>query len=249
MSYSAPGTPPRYPTPSTLRQASSPLVHSTTAPTTPTTANQIRSFSDAALAVTAASKQAKRSSLHGAGIPAPSGVPGTPPPGALGLSGVNGGTGAGNPNKTRARDLLRKHYGLGVGPPPSMQGKVADPMDLGMSYLLTSSFMPSILHPLKRPITSYHSCITREYRYPRMLLLYGETISVCQHCAALSEQNNRVLKIPLGFIFPLDSTAFDAKAYYEQLITTSSLPVLLRRENELLTGMSLWFSPPSCHSR
>ena len=107
MSYSAPGTPPRYPTPSTLRQASSPLVHSTTAPTTPTTANQIRSFSDAALAVTAASKQAKRSSLHGAGIPAPSGVLGTPPPGALGLSGVSGGTGAGNPYKTRARDLLR----------------------------------------------------------------------------------------------------------------------------------------------
>lgn len=33
----------------------------------------------------------------------------------------------------------------------------------------------------------------------------------------------------------LDSNAFDAKAYYEQLITTSSLPTLLKRENELLT--------------
>ncbi|EKM58229.1 uncharacterized protein PHACADRAFT_252401 [Phanerochaete carnosa HHB-10118-sp] len=33
----------------------------------------------------------------------------------------------------------------------------------------------------------------------------------------------------------LDSTAFDAKAYYEQLITTASLPALLRKENELLT--------------
>lgn len=33
----------------------------------------------------------------------------------------------------------------------------------------------------------------------------------------------------------LDSTAFDARAYYEQLITTSSLPTLLKRENELLT--------------
>lgn len=33
-----------------------------------------------------------------------------------------------------------------------------------------------------------------------------------------------------------DSTAFDAKAYYEQLITTASLPALLKRENELLTG-------------
>jgi predicted S18 family serine protease len=33
----------------------------------------------------------------------------------------------------------------------------------------------------------------------------------------------------------LDSPAFDAKTYYEQLITTSSLPTLLKRENELLT--------------
>jgi hypothetical protein len=34
----------------------------------------------------------------------------------------------------------------------------------------------------------------------------------------------------------LDSSAFDAKSYYEQLITTSSLPALLKRENELLSG-------------
>ncbi|KZT22051.1 hypothetical protein NEOLEDRAFT_1138609 [Neolentinus lepideus HHB14362 ss-1] len=62
-------------------------------------------------------------------------------------------------SSSRARDLLRKHYGLGVGvPQPS--GKERDPMDL-------------------------------------------------------------------------DSTAFDAKAYYDQLITTASLPTLLRRENEL----------------
>ncbi|KAF7312486.1 hypothetical protein MIND_00262300 [Mycena indigotica] len=33
----------------------------------------------------------------------------------------------------------------------------------------------------------------------------------------------------------LDSTAFDAKSYYEQLITTSSLSGLIKRENELLT--------------
>ncbi|RDB26041.1 hypothetical protein Hypma_006656 [Hypsizygus marmoreus] len=66
------------------------------------------------------------------------------------------------PSKARARDLLRKHYGLGVGPPPPLPGKAADPMNL-------------------------------------------------------------------------DSTAFDAKTYYEQLITTSSLPNLLKRENELLT--------------
>ena len=32
-----------------------------------------------------------------------------------------------------------------------------------------------------------------------------------------------------------DSSAFDAKAYYEQLITTASLPSLLKRENDLLS--------------
>lgn len=35
----------------------------------------------------------------------------------------------------------------------------------------------------------------------------------------------------------VDSPAFDAKAYYEQLITTSSLTTLLKRESELLSGM------------
>jgi len=33
----------------------------------------------------------------------------------------------------------------------------------------------------------------------------------------------------------MDSATFDAKSYYDQLITTSSLPTLLKRENELLT--------------
>lgn len=33
-----------------------------------------------------------------------------------------------------------------------------------------------------------------------------------------------------------DSTGFEAKAYYEQLITTSPLLALLKRENELLGG-------------
>ncbi|KAF8514544.1 Vps51/Vps67-domain-containing protein, partial [Hysterangium stoloniferum] len=62
---------------------------------------------------------------------------------------------------SKARDLLRRHYGMTVGPPiPS--GRPSDPMDI-------------------------------------------------------------------------DSPAFNAKAYYEQLITTSSLPVLLKKENELLT--------------
>ena len=42
------------------------------------------------------------------------------------------------PSKGRARDLLRKHYGLGVGPPPPLSGpnKPLDPMDPG--ELLTS---------------------------------------------------------------------------------------------------------------
>ncbi|KAG1865438.1 Vps51/Vps67-domain-containing protein [Suillus subalutaceus] len=64
--------------------------------------------------------------------------------------------------KSRARDLLRKHYGLGVGPPLPLPGRSDDPMDL-------------------------------------------------------------------------DSAAFDAKSYYEQLITASSLSALLKRENDLLT--------------
>ncbi|KAF8656260.1 hypothetical protein AX16_002696 [Volvariella volvacea WC 439] len=75
----------------------------------------------------------------------PQTLPSTPPPG----------------QKARARDLLRKHYGLGVGPPPA-SGKANDPMSL-------------------------------------------------------------------------DSFTFDARSYYEQLITTSTLPALLKRENDLLT--------------
>lgn len=34
-----------------------------------------------------------------------------------------------------------------------------------------------------------------------------------------------------------DSPVFDARAYYEQLITTSSLPTLMKTENDLLTGV------------
>ncbi|KAH9960886.1 Vps51/Vps67-domain-containing protein [Russula dissimulans] len=66
-------------------------------------------------------------------------------------------------SKTRAMDLLRKHYGLSVTPPPP-SGRAMDPMDL-------------------------------------------------------------------------DSPAFDAKAYYDQLITTASLTTLLKKENDLLTEM------------
>ncbi|CCM04244.1 uncharacterized protein FIBRA_06411 [Fibroporia radiculosa] len=98
-------------------------------------------------------------------------LPSTPPPG--------------DRPKTRARDLLRKHYGLGVGPPPPLPGK-ADPMDLGEGA--------------ERRERNYDTC---------------------------SDKNRRSSDA--------DSTAFDAKSYYEQLITTSSLPTLIRRENELLT--------------
>jgi len=34
-------------------------------------------------------------------------------------------------HKSRARDLLRKHYGIGVGPPPPLLGNQNDPMNMG----------------------------------------------------------------------------------------------------------------------
>lgn len=86
----------------------------------------------------------------------------------------------GSATKTRAMDLLRKHYGLGVGPPLPVPGKSNDPMNMGMSTR----------HPTPIDINVVVS----------------------------------------------DSPAFDAKTYYDQLITTSSLPALLKRENELLAG-------------
>jgi len=51
-----------------------------------------------------------------------------------------------NPNqldrtRSKARDLLRKHYGLGVGPPPP-SGKPQDPMDLGESRDHTPTNVP-----------------------------------------------------------------------------------------------------------
>lgn len=117
----------------------------------------------------------------------------TPPRKSIALGGA-GGSGAGSsgrntpvpgggPGKTRARDLLRKHYGLGVGPPPaSTKSSPDDPMDLSAYFLVLA--LPN------------------------------------------SDQDVRCV----------DSAAFDAKSYYEQLITTSSLPTLLRKENELISG-------------
>lgn len=39
-------------------------------------------------------------------------------------------------------------------------------------------------------------------------------------------------------VYGVDSPIFDARVYYEQLITTSSLPTLMKTENDLLTGAS-----------
>lgn len=128
----------------------------------------------------------------------PSSLPATPRrTGPLNSPAVNTSSAPSTPppqNKTRARDLLRKHYGLGVGPPPTLRsdsnGKVNDPMDLG-------------------DWRNSHQCECKS------LMLY----------------------------LMLDSTAFDAKTYYEQLITTSSLPTLLKRENDLLTGVYAFSGP------
>ena len=81
-------------------------------------------------------------------------------------------------SKTRAVDLLRKHYGLSVTP-PTPSGRPMDPMDLGQR----------------------------------------------------SSRN-----IPLPVNNAADSPAFDAKVYYDQLITTAPLTTLLKKENDLLTG-------------
>ena len=54
----------------------------------------------------------------------------------------------------------------------------------------------------------------------------------------LGEFMDCILRNALSSSLPasVDSPAFDAKAYYEQLITTSSLATLLKRESELLSG-------------
>ena len=81
---------------------------------------------------------ARRVSAHG--LPLPGSAPGSTS--ALGLevggarpasAGAGPSGGSGTPQKTRARDLLRKHYGLGMGPPPPLGGARSqqDPMDFG----------------------------------------------------------------------------------------------------------------------
>ena len=62
------------------------------------------------------------------------GGPGTAGSSSGSTTPVPGGGGAG---KTRARDLLRKHYGLGVGPPPAREkSSPDDPMDLSACFAL-----------------------------------------------------------------------------------------------------------------
>ncbi|KAI9057265.1 hypothetical protein FKP32DRAFT_1598368 [Trametes sanguinea] len=147
--HSTPGTPSRSgtrtPTTAIPRPPASPLRR-------PTSPSSLRSVSGAAPPGTSTPRRAS-GSLASASASTIS-VPLEGRPGAGGV----------DRSKTRARELLRKHYGLGLGPPPPLGGAKSsqDPMDF-------------------------------------------------------------------------DSPVFDARAYYEQLITTSSLPTLLKTENDLLT--------------
>jgi hypothetical protein len=50
----------------------------------------------------------------------------------------------------------------------------------------------------------------------------------------LGQRSSR--NIPLPVNEAADSPAFDAKVYYDQLITTAPLTTLLKKENDLLTG-------------
>lgn len=56
---------------------------------------------------------------------------------ALGLEGRQGAGAGVERQKTRARELLRKHYGLGLGPPPPLGGAKSsqDPMDFGEHHV------------------------------------------------------------------------------------------------------------------
>jgi hypothetical protein len=64
-----------------------------------------------------------------AGSPRPTITPTTSPRPVMG-SATSPGTPPPERSKTRAMDLLRKHYGLSVTPPPP-SGRPMDPMDLG----------------------------------------------------------------------------------------------------------------------
>ena len=85
-------------------------------------------------------RAASQASLHASPSRRPSALPGSAP-GSGAAPGPSAGTGLGlelrpgTPQKTRARDLLRKHYGLGLGPPPPLGGGKSnqDPMDFGAS--------------------------------------------------------------------------------------------------------------------
>jgi hypothetical protein len=59
--------------------------------------------------------------------------------------------------KSRARDLLRKHYGLGVGPPPPLPGRSDDPMDLGMLFGKLSNPILIMLPKIQQLLTQNHT--------------------------------------------------------------------------------------------
>ena len=138
----APGSPPRTPrspphtplspphAPRTLR---TPTRHASGSVPRPPASPLRRPASQASLPNVSVSGT-RRTSGHG--------LPGSAPGSVVGLgldtgvrqaAGGNGGSGSGIPQKTRARDLLRKHYGLGLGPPPPLGGGKSsqDPMDFG----------------------------------------------------------------------------------------------------------------------
>lgn len=50
----------------------------------------------------------------------------------------------------------------------------------------------------------------------------------------LGQRSSRIIPRPVNKV--ADSSAFDAKMYYDQLITTAPLTTLLKKENDLLTG-------------
>jgi len=95
----------------------------------------------------------------------------------------------------KARDLLRQHYGMNIGPQAPLPGRPNDPMNIGWCPCPPGS-VSRVLRRVYSQQEPYY-CHLRE----------------------------------------ADSTSFDAKAYYEQLITTSSLTGLLKRENELSAGL------------
>ena len=78
------------------------------------------------------------------------------PPPSPGTPGTAGTPIARPARSGKARDLLRQHYGMNIGPPVPLPGRPNDPMDIGLSLV------PSLQHTYsQRPIlieqTPHHS--------------------------------------------------------------------------------------------